>query len=412
MTAAPGRVFHGWWMVAGCLLVAVVGWSLGVFGMGVYIHALSEKRGFAIGLVSTAVTLSYLVTAVCLAGVGAAIVRFGPKRVIGAGAVVTALAVAGLAFCVEAWQLFAVFALLGAGRSCLSPTSISTTLSPWFERLQGRAVSIALLGASVGGIIATPLLLLGIDAFGIQTTFALAGVVSVAVLAPVVLFVFKTRPQDIGLLPDGAPHATGEARPPERVWSRRHAAATPQFLSVLAAFSIGMMVQIGFLSHHVSIISPVLGDTAASLAVSLAAAAAFGGRIVLARVADQVDLRLIAGGVLLVAGVSLGAMSFTSSYVGLLSTSIFYGLTTGALTTLSPIIVRREFGGASFGAVYGVAASIIAIATAFGPGLFGTLRDALGSYAPSLIMAAGLNFVAAVAIVIGGLKPLPDPIEA
>ena len=97
MTAAPGRVFHGWWMVAGCLLVAVVGWSLGVFGMGVYIHALSEKRGFAIGLVSTAVTLSYLVTAVCLAGVGAAIVRFGPKRVIGAGAVVTALAVAGLA---------------------------------------------------------------------------------------------------------------------------------------------------------------------------------------------------------------------------------------------------------------------------------------------------------------------------
>ena len=172
------------------------------------------------------------------------------------------------------------------------------------------------------------------------------------------------------------------------------------------------MVQIGFLSHHVSIISPVLGDTAASLAVSLAAAAAFGGRIVLARVADQVDLRLIAGGVLLVAGVSLGAMSFTSSYVGLLSTSIFYGLTTGALTTLSPIIVRREFGGASFGAVYGVAASIIAIATAFGPGLFGTLRDALGSYAPSLIMAAGLNFVAAVAIVIGGLKPLPAPIEA
>ncbi len=102
-------------------------------------------------------------------------------------------------------------------------------------------------------------------------------------------------------------------------------------------------------------------------------------------------------------------MSMTSSYVGLLLTSIMYGLTIGNLTTLSPIVVRREFGAASFGAVYGVAASAIGFIYAFGPGIFGLMRDAFGSYGPALIGAALANLIAAVVIVWGGRKPLPSP---
>ncbi len=83
MGRAP--MFYGWWIVVGCLLVAVVGWSLTVFGMGVYIHVLAERPGFSISLISTAVTISYLVSAACLISVGAAIARLGPKPVIAAG---------------------------------------------------------------------------------------------------------------------------------------------------------------------------------------------------------------------------------------------------------------------------------------------------------------------------------------
>jgi MFS family permease len=185
--------------------------------------------------------------------------------------------------------------------------------------------------------------------------------------------------------------------------------ATRQFNSQMIAFALGLMVQIGFLSHHVSIVAAPLGEHVASIAVSPAALAAFFGRIVLASFADRIDLRLTTGGVLLVAAVSLGAMSMTSSYAGLLLTSVAYGLTIGNLTTLSPIIVRREFGAASFGAVYGVAASVIGFANAFGPGIIGLMRDAFGNYGPAL-MAAGLtNLVAAAVIVWGGRKPLPLP---
>ncbi len=73
------------------LIVATVGWSLTVFGMGVYIHVLSEQRGFSIALISEAVTVSYLVSAGCLISVGTAVARLGPKPVIAAGVTILAL---------------------------------------------------------------------------------------------------------------------------------------------------------------------------------------------------------------------------------------------------------------------------------------------------------------------------------
>ncbi|MBN9582775.1 MAG: MFS transporter [Afipia sp.] len=405
----PGRVFYGWWMVLACLIVAVVSWSLGTFGMSVYIHVLSGQRGFSIGLISTAVTISYLVTAACLMSLGSATAQLGPKPVIAAGAVIMAVTVAALGFCREIWQIFLVFAGMGVGRACLSSTTISTTLAPWFERHQGRAVSIALLGASIGGMIGTPLLLGGIALLDVEMAFAIAGLSAIVILAPIVVFVLKRRPADLGLFPDGETPSAAAAARTEAHWSRKGAMATRQFYSQFVAFALAMMVQVGFLSHHVPMVAPTLGDTGASIAVSSAAVSAFVGRVALARFADRIDLRVTTGGVLLLAAVSLAYMSLTSTGFGLLTASVLYGLTIGNLTTLSPLIARREFGAVSFGAVFGVIASAVAFATAFGPGLYGILRDMSGSYHAPLMIAAFVNLLAAGVIVWGGRKPMPSP---
>lgn len=403
------RIFYGWWIVVACLLMAVVGWSLGTFGMGVYILVLTEQRGFSVSAVSTAATLGYLVSAACLITVGTMTARLGPKPVVTTGAVLVGLAVAALAFCEQIWQVFAIFIILGAGRSCLSPTAISTTLAPWFERHQGRAVSLALLGASIGGMIGTPLLLGGMAVFSSQTVFLIAGTSALIILLPVVIFVLKTRPQDIGLLPDGEVQVEGAPAKAVALWTKRGAMATRHFQTQTAAFALALLVQSGFLAHHVPMAAPIMGAYGASIAVSSAAVAAFIGRILLARFADRVDLRLTSGAVFVIAGFSLGAMSLTDTPTGLLITSICYGLTIGNITSLSPIIARREFGAAAFGYVYGVAASVIAVASALGPALYGILRDVVGNYSPALLVAGLLNFVAAAIIVWGGRRPMSAP---
>ena len=81
-----------------------------------------------------------------------------------------------------------------------------------------------------------------------------------------------------------------------------------------------------------------------------------------------------------------------------------FGLTVGNVTTLSAIIVRREFGPASFGPVFGVAACGIQLVAALGPGFYGVLHDIFGSYSPSLLAAALFDVLAAASIALCGSR--------
>jgi MFS family permease len=171
--------------------------------------------------------------------------------------------------------------------------------------------------------------------------------------------------------------------------------------SVIVTFGIGMMVQIGFLTYQVTLLAPWFGTWGTSATVSATAVSALVGRLLLARFADQIDDRITAAVVLVLAAFALGMMALVPISGVLVGASVLFGFTVGNVTTLSPIIVRREFGAASFGAIFGVASAGIQLATALGPSFYGLLHDAFGSYRPALFIAAALDLLAAVVVMLG-----------
>ena len=337
-------------MVAACFLIASMGWSLGLYGAGVYLHVLSETQGWPIGLISTAVTGFYLVSAFSSVFVGTAVNRFGPKAVVTFGACSMATGVASIGQVYLPWQAYFSFGVIGIGWVCLSSTAISTVLAPWFDKHQGRAISTALMGASVGGILGVPTLLFAIERLGLANAMLVAAAVCVALLLPVSR-VLRSRPQDFGLLPDGAERSESPILRATSTWTRTAASKTVLLRSVVLAFGIGFMVQVGFLTHHIAFLAPHMGDGGASAVVSGTAIMAFLGRLILARYVDGLNPRLIAGGVLCVGAFALGFLAFATSPEMLVIGSFAYGLTIGNVTTLPSIIVRREFGASSFGAI-------------------------------------------------------------
>jgi MFS family permease len=320
------------------------------------------------------------------------------------GAVVMAAGLVWIGQVQSLWQAYAAFALSGLGNACLSVTALTATISPWFERHQGRAMSSAMLGASIGGMTSTPVLILAIQGFGFPATMTWGALVLLAVVLPLAFFVLKKNPAELGLHPDGEMPSAGKQEAQARSWSRREALRTIAFATLVIAFALGLAVQVGFLTHHVTLAVPALGAGGASLIVSLTAIAAFVGRVALARWADQVDLRTTSSAVLALAAVSLAAIAaFPGAWV-LIAASIVYGLTSGNVTSLSPIIIRREFGAAAFGAITGVAWMVIGIAAALGPALFGWLYDYFGGYSQALWLAAAIDLAAAVIVIAGRPK--------
>lgn len=395
-------------MVYGCMAIATISWSLALFGPSVYLQAIHESTGLSIGLVSSAITSTYLFAAVLQLWVGSAVQHFGPRVALSFGALALAGGVAGLGFVSSIWHAYAAFLALGVGWAFLSTTALTTTLAPWFELHQGKAASTALLGASVGGMLGVPLLLLGITHIGLRATVLCAALIALTVIIAIATLVLRHRPQDMGLLPDGQAHADAAAVPASRPqsWTRGAALRTIALRTVMLGFGVGLLVQIGFLTHHVALLLPTVGAAGAAATVTATAIAAFIGRIGLARYSDHVDVRQTTFGLMLVGAVCLSLMALFPSAWVLVGLSVVYGLTIGNITTLGPIIVRREFGAASFGKVYGTAATGIQLMSAMGPVIYGALYDQFRNYSMTLLLAATLNILAALVIVYGARHPL------
>jgi MFS family permease len=224
------------------------------------------------------------------------------------------------------------------------------------------------------------------------------------VVLPLALFVMKRRPQDLGLLPDGAADLRGATAGTAAPWTRRNALRTAGLRSVMLGFGLGMMMQVGFITHQVTLLSPSLGAAGASLTVSATAVAALLGRLMLARFADQISARRTASVMMVIAAGALAIQALFPVSAVLVIGSVLMGLTIGNVTTLAPIIVRREFGAASFGAVYGIASCVIQLATALGPSFYGLLHDAFDGYRVPLLLAATVDVGAALVVLAGKAK--------
>jgi len=398
-------LFHGWRVVAVCFVIASFAWGLGLFGSSVYLQAVTAAHGWPVAEVAAAITLFFLVSASVQRLVGRSIDRWGPRPVLSIGTLSIAAGVALIGQVRAPWQLYPCFVLVGIGWSALSTTGLAATVAPWFERHQGRSITLAIMGASVGAIAGVPLLLLALERLGLGGGLAVAALVAAGVLLPLIGWVLRFRgPADLGLRRDGDAPPAGDTRAPTP-----SAVATPAVRRILlwsaaAGFALGLTVQIGFITHHLALAAPALGAAGAGLLVSATGVTAFAGRLVLARIVDRVDPRRLAAGIMVLQTTALAAIAFSPAAAVLIVASLVYGYGIGHVTTLGPVVVRREFGAAAFGATYGSAATVIQVVSALGPALFGVLRDAFDGYAVVLGAAAAATTLGAVVLTLGGRR--------
>src|ERR1700726_2339945 len=185
--------YDGWRIVAVCFLVATFGWGLGFYGQSVYLAELHRLYGWPASLISSGTTFFYLFGAVIVAFVSEAVRAFGPRNCLLAGIVAMAAAAVMMGQVTTLWQLYLADALLAFGWAGTSLAVVTNTLGLWFDKKRGMAISLALNGASFGGIIGVPLLVAAIGHFGFSGAMIAAAGVMIVVIVPVIL-IFVGRP--------------------------------------------------------------------------------------------------------------------------------------------------------------------------------------------------------------------------
>jgi MFS family permease len=383
--------YEGWPIVAVCFLVATFAWGAGFYGQGVYLAELQRLHGWPASLISTATTCYYLFSSVLVVFVSEAIRVLGPRRLLIAGIICMAAGTALVGQVTSPWQLYIVYVLIAAGWAGTSIAAINSTLGLWFDRKRGMAISLALNGASCGGVVGVPLLVGAIGRFGFSATLIGAALVMIALAIPAIL-IWVGRP------PKRASHALDRAGPPVAqsiAHIRRAAFGSLPFWTITIPFALLLLAQVGFIVHQISFLDPIMGRERASIAVALMTAMAIIGRVLFGLVVDRMDQRIASSVSAVSQAVALVVIINTRNEAALFAASALFGFSVGNVITLPTLIVQREFSAAAFGVLVSLVSAICQFTYAFGPGIVGLLRDALGGYTVPFYVCAALELIAA-----------------
>jgi cyanate permease len=186
--------------------------------------------------------------------------------------------------------------------------------------------------------------------------------------------------------------------------TRRQALASAHYWTIAGPLTLAVMVQVGFIVHQVSFLSPVLGREGAGLAVFLIALMAATSRVVVGLFIDRLDQRIVGALLLAAQACALFAMlKFPTPHVALLASAVF-GFAVGVMITLPVLIIQRECPPSAFGMLSGLTLAIIQTGNSFGPSLVGWLRDASGGYTVPLVVCMAIE-IAAIAIILVRIGP-------
>lgn len=395
--------FFGWRVVAGAFVVAVFGWGLGFYGPPVYLHAVREARGWSIALTSTAVTAHYLCGAVVIANLPKLYRRFGLATVTRLGSLMLALGLVGWAMAELPWQLFAATLLTGCGWVTLGAAAINAIIAPWFVRHRPKALSTAYNGASVGGIVFSPLWVALIGWLGFAKAAMLVGAFTVIVIWFLTTWVVSRTPDQLGQFPDGELEVTAvivtrsagtPALPGRMLWRNGH------FQTLALGMALGLFAQIGLLAHLFSLIVPALGTGLAGIAAGLATGSAIAGRTAFGWLMPAgADRRLWAAVsyTIQIAGIGTLFLSGLQSPLVILAGVLLFGFGIGNATSFPPLIAQAEFTKEDAARVVPLIVAMAQATYAFAPATFGLIREALPTAIWPILLVAALIKMLAIA---------------
>ncbi len=394
-------VFFGWWVAWTGFLMALFAWGLGFYGSGVYLIWFTQRHGWDLGAVSLAITVSYAASAAIVVVSGDLFARLGHRRACLLGAASLGTAALAMPLLTAPWQVWIAFALIAPGWALLGTAGVNIVLAPWFERRRGFVVSLALNGASMGGVAIAPVMVLLATIYTPLVAVIATVALMIATLGVFAALTLHRRPEDFGLAPDGIPAST--VAPPHvgPPLARRVLLGSWRFWSTALPFALALFVQVGVLTHLLRFLSATMSETQAALVLSATGVLAVAGRVATGFIIDHVDRRAVAGLGFAVQAIGMVLLVVADGPVMLWAGALLFGLGVGNQVTLSGLIVQVDYPRRDFARALGLVVAITQATYAFGPGALGALTDATGSYGPGFVVAAALLALAALIVTTG-----------
>jgi sugar phosphate permease len=409
------KIYFGW--VIDLVTGITSGLAYGFYGLGISVlfKPITAELGLSRAVSSVASSIARLEGGIEAPITGVLSDKFGPKRLMLAGALIMGTGLVLMYFVNSAWSYYLVWAVIvGTGHQLAFSLAVDKVLTNWFVRKRGLALGIRFALLGFFGAMVLPIVAWLTESHGWRVACLIWGAVIFACIPLTMYFVKQNRPEYYGLLPDGAKVESGQGKTvdamidegvkyaasvQETEFTVRQAWKTSAFWMLVVASATFGIVQSGITIHCIPFLTDIGIDPAvAGGMMGMMVFFQIPSRFFAGWLADRFRKNqmqyLIAGSFFLVAiGITVFLLHQTigMTYVFL----ALYGFGVGATTPLLIAMLARYFGRKAWGSIRGSAQLFAAPISMLSPVYTGWVYDYTGSYISAFTLFAVLAAVAA-----------------
>lgn len=346
--------------------------------------------------------------------------RFGTRVMMGIAAALLAFTCTMIGFAENIYQLgLAFFCLRAFGQGALGLVA-GHTLAMWYEKRLGIAESVRHTGMSLANVLLPPLAIALIAWLGWKSAYALLGLGVYLAVIPLVVIVFRNRPEDIGQhldniapeehhsLEDAEPDAAAEisrdthgpraGTPLPTDFTAKQAIRTGAYWIVTGALVANAAIFTAIaLEHQVIVQDAGHSPEVAARLIPLAGLVAMLAVPISGMLVDRFRERILLACTTVLLGLSCTCVAFASALPALYGAMVLMGMTQSLIFVLASPIFARYFGRKHHGAIRGTLTRSMIIGTAVGPVLLSLGAKFSDGYRLPLLACALLTIPLTVA---------------
>ncbi|MFC1885754.1 MFS transporter [Thermodesulfobacteriota bacterium] len=398
------RIFWGWYIVAAGVALSAYNSGMFVYGFTAFIGPIAATFGWSYAQISLATSLRGLESGALNPLLGVLVDRWPSKRLVLIGVIILGIGVIWVSQAASLVMFYIGFLFLGLGSSLAAFMVPQATMVRWFEKDIGKASGVLAMGMGISGAF-IPVTVRLIDAFGWQQSLIFLAFGMFAIGIPL-SFVFRSRPEDYGLLPDGKPQT--DIKRADVKNSYGFGTTTGDAIRMRAFWHIGIactlqMSAVMAVNTHVMPYLESIGierTTAGTVAMFIPLTSLI-ARFPFGFLCDIVVKKYVMALALLLKSIGLICFWFLGNGHPelILPCVIFFGLGSGGMTAPRTPILREYFGTKNFGTIFGLTSIFFTIGMVISPTLAGWVFDSTGSYQPVWLAMSGTTLAGAIIII-------------
>ena len=383
-----GPLFYGWIVVIAAFIANFMGSGLGFYIFNAFIEPLCRLRGWTRTDINLGPMLGYIAGIVAALFYGSIVNRAGARALMTISSLVTAVSFYLLGTSVDLPLFYIFFILMMTGIGGMNGIVSTTVVNHWFIAKRGMAMGIATAAISLSGVILTPLAMLVMDRFGLESAFLWISL-GIALVAPLAWLMVRNRPEERGLHPDGAGEGHGTmdtgARPEQDIqpvghWTLTMSLRSGNFWKIGVAYGLSMASVLGVMYQLKPRFSDLGfdGRTAMGLMAGTALAGA-AGKYWWAYLCDRYKAKNVSAALMTCNAIGLFIMLGVNSMASAVIFVLVYGFAMGGVVSTQPVIIAEYFGRNAYASIARYVYVLVGI-DFIGYPIMGRCFDLTGSY--------------------------------